>query len=238
MQKRWKSRRWSSLPYRSGVNKQANISRYQVAHIKLVPVRCFRERQRHCNSLSPANNGVGVPKVKRAQYHGLEGIYLIVARHRLWEWCADGALVLMITKWRQGAKAVRRMHQRSSCANGRMHWRSSRTTKAMVKAVRKVHRWYSRTDERMRRRSFCTDDREMKAVAKEVRKMHLWLWNKGSDEGRNKALDLASTQEGWSMTKPPMLESVEHQDEKDRMSQLAWNWCLAHTVPTSMSCTK
>ena len=72
MQKRWKSRRWSSLPYRSGVNKQANISRYQVAHIKLVPVRCFRERQRHCNSLSPANNGVGVPKVKRAQYHGLE----------------------------------------------------------------------------------------------------------------------------------------------------------------------
>ena len=111
----------------------------------------------------------------------------------------------MITKWRQGAKAVRRMHQRSSCANGRMHWRSSRTTKAMVKAVRKVHWWYSRTDERMRRRSFCTDDREMKAVAKEVRKMHLWLWNKGSDEGRNKALDSMSTQEGWSMMQPPRL---------------------------------
>ena len=72
MQKRWKSRKWSSLPYRSGVNEQANISWYQVAHIKLVHVRCFRERQRHCDSLSPANNGVGVPKAKRAQYHGLE----------------------------------------------------------------------------------------------------------------------------------------------------------------------
>ena len=74
MQKRWKSWKWSSLPYRSGVNKQANISWYQVAHIKLVPVRCFWERQRHCDNLSPANNGVGVPKVKRAQYHGLERI--------------------------------------------------------------------------------------------------------------------------------------------------------------------
>ena len=89
----------------------------------------------------------------------------------------------MIAKWRQEAKAVRRMHQRSSCANGRMQRRNSRTTKAMVKAVRKVHRWYSRTDERMwrrnsctdermRRRNSCTDDRGTKVVAKAVRKVH------------------------------------------------------------------
>ena len=62
----------------------------------------------------------------------------------------------------------------------------------------------------IRGRSSCTDDCGTKAMAKEARKTHLWLWNKGSDEGRNKALDLALTQEGWSMTKPPMLEFVEH----------------------------
>ena len=80
-------------------------------------------------------------------------------------------------------------HRGSSRTNGRK-------TKAVVKAVRRMQRRISLTDERMRRRSSCTDDRGTKAVATEVRKMHLWLWNKGSDEGRNKALDLMSTQEG------------------------------------------
>ena len=53
----------------------------------------------------------------------------------------------------------------------------------MVKAVRKVHRWYSRTDERMwrrnsctdermRRRKSCTDDRGTKVVAKAVKRVH------------------------------------------------------------------
>ena len=102
-------------------------------------------------------------------------------------------------------KAVRRMRLWSSRNDRSTHRRSSRTTKAMVKAVRKVHRWCSRTDERMQQRSFCTDDRGMKAVAKGVRKTHLWSWNKGLDEGRNKALDSASTREGWSMTKSPRL---------------------------------
>ena len=102
-------------------------------------------------------------------------------------------------------KAVRRMRLWSSRNDRSTHRRSSRTTKAMVKAVRKVHRWCSRTDERMQRRSSCTDDRGMKAVAKGVRKTHLWSWNKGLDEGRNKALDSASTREGWSMTKSPRL---------------------------------
>ena len=102
-------------------------------------------------------------------------------------------------------KAMRRMRLRSSRNERSTQRRSSRTTKAMVKAVRKVHRWCSRTEERMQWRSSCTDDRGTKAVAKGVRKTHLWLWNKGSEEGRNKALDSAPTREGWSMTKPPRL---------------------------------
>ena len=133
----------------------------------------------------------------------------------------------MIAKWRQEAKAVRRMHQRSSCANGRMQRRNSRTTKAMVKAVRKVHRWYSRTDERMRRLSSCTDDCGTEAVAKEVRKMHLWLWNKGSDEGRNKALDSMSNQEGWSMMQPPRLRCQQLRGGDDGYAKKAtrlWLW--------------
>ena len=84
------------------------------------------------------------------------------------------------------------MHQRSSCANGRMQRRNSRTTKAMVKAVRKVHQWYSRTDERTRRRSSCTDDRGTKAGATEVRKMHLWSWNDGGKCGQSSGLSAGS----------------------------------------------
>ena len=102
-------------------------------------------------------------------------------------------------------KAVRSMHLRSSRNDRSTHRWSSHTTKAMVKAVRKVHRWCFRIDERMRRRSSCTDDRGTKAVAKGVKKAHLWSWNKGSDEGQNKALDSAPTREGWSITKPPRL---------------------------------
>ena len=122
--KRWKSRKWSSLPYRSGVNKQANISWYQVAHIKLVHVRCFRERQRHCDSLSPANNGVGVPKVKRAQSHGLERTADSCKTTTMGMMCGRSSRV-DDRETKAGAKAVRRMHQRSFCANGRMHQRRS-----------------------------------------------------------------------------------------------------------------
>ena len=51
----YKSRKWGLLPYRSGINEQANISWYQVGHTELVHVHCFRECQRHCDSLSSTN---------------------------------------------------------------------------------------------------------------------------------------------------------------------------------------
>ena len=50
--------------------------------------------------------------------------------------------------------------------------------------------------------------------------------NKGLDEGKNKALDSAPTQEGWSMTKPPMLRRQQLQVGDDGYANKATYWWL------------
>ena len=139
--------------------------------------------------------------------------------------CDDEAFALMIARWRQW----QRKSERCTYGCG---------TRAQTKGGTKLWTqcWLKRVDQWCNRQGSGANSCEVETTD---------TWTKLCTYGcgtmavnANKALDLAPTQEGWSMTKPPMLESVEHQDEKDRMSQLAWNWCLAHTVPTSMSCTE
>ena len=165
----------------------------------------------------------------------------MAARRRLWERYADEALALMITRRKQwqrqweecAAEALALMTARRRLWQRQWQWCAN---KAFAPMAARWRRWQRQWEgcaggalalmaARRRQWEGCAVEAHTPMVARQ--RAARWI-------------------RGWSLqTQSPeitkgllLLESVGCQDKKDRMLQLAWNWCLAHAVPTSMSCTK